>query len=157
MSEPTHGGAALSLLCRAGTLVCALPLPHVIETMRPLPIRPLGGTPPFVLGLSIIRGEPVPVVDAGLLFDPSTSAGTGRFVTIRCGNRVAAVAVEEVLGVRGLDASSVGPLPPLLDRIEPGVIALIGSLDASLLVVLRDGRIVPATVWDAIAGQAANP
>ena len=46
-------------------MLAALPLEHVVETMRPLPVEPLGDAPRFILGLSIVRGEPIPVVDVG--------------------------------------------------------------------------------------------
>jgi hypothetical protein len=41
---------------RVGARVCALPLHHVVETMRPLPIDPVVGTPAFISGVSVIRG-----------------------------------------------------------------------------------------------------
>jgi purine-binding chemotaxis protein CheW len=66
-----------TLLCRVRERLCALPLAHVVETMRPLPIEPLGGMPGFVQGIAIIRGAPVPVVDAGALLG---SAGAARIL-----------------------------------------------------------------------------
>ena len=42
--------AVTSLVFRAGTLLCALRLDEVIETMRPLETRPLAGTPGFIRG-----------------------------------------------------------------------------------------------------------
>jgi chemotaxis signal transduction protein len=43
--------------------LCAVPLSHVIEIMRPLPVEPISSVPSFVQGISIIRGIPTPVVD----------------------------------------------------------------------------------------------
>lgn len=139
------------LLCRARMIVCALPLLHVVETMRPLRIQRLGSVPPFVLGLSIIRGTPVPVVDMGVLLGADAAAAPTRFITLRTADRLVALAVEEVVGVRELPAASIRSLPPLLDRIRPRVIARVGMRDRNLLVVLGDVRIVPDTVWDASA------
>jgi purine-binding chemotaxis protein CheW len=39
--------------------------------MRPLPIKPIAGTPGFVRGVSIIRGAPTPVIDLKALLDNS--------------------------------------------------------------------------------------
>jgi purine-binding chemotaxis protein CheW len=64
-------GSDLFLLCRIGSSIGALALKDVRETMRPLPIEPLAGTPPFVLGLAIVRGFPTPVIDAARLLSPS--------------------------------------------------------------------------------------
>jgi len=55
------------LLCHVGSFVCALPVEHVVEIMRPLPIRHLEDVPPFVLGVALVRGAPAPVVDVARL------------------------------------------------------------------------------------------
>lgn len=137
------------LLCRAGSVLCGLLLPQVRETMRPLPIRPLGGLPPFVSGVSIIRGAPVPVVDAGALLGSRERGRPTRFVTLRLGDRSVALAVDEVLGVRDGRSLSLQGLPPLLTRMKPRVAALIGRVDAEFLAVLRDARFVPDRAWPA--------
>jgi CheY-like chemotaxis protein len=68
----------------AGARACAFPLHHVGETMRPLPIKPLAGTPGFVCGVSVIRGTPTPVVDLKALLENSEhSPSFGRFVTLK--------------------------------------------------------------------------
>src|ERR1039458_3558579 len=89
------------LLCRVHGRRCALPLEHVVETMRPLPIGPLAGAPPGVSGLAVIRGAPVPVVDLSRLFSSDVGyieVAPTRFVTVRVGQRVVALAVDRVEG-----------------------------------------------------------
>jgi chemotaxis signal transduction protein len=51
------------LVVMVGARACAFPLHHVAETMRPLPIKHVAGTPGFVCGVSVIHGTPTPVVD----------------------------------------------------------------------------------------------
>jgi purine-binding chemotaxis protein CheW len=131
--------------------VCAVPLAQVVETMRPLPVEPITGVPPFVRGLSIIRGSPVPVVDLGSLLADSAGEASTRFVTLRVGDRRVALAVEAVLGVRELDVSMVRELPPLLRDARAHAIQAIGSLDAELLVVLSASHVLPADVWQGLA------
>ena len=130
-----------SLLCRVRTWICALPIGDLVETMRPLPIEPLAGAPRFVRGVSIIRGEPVPVIDGGMLLAGEPLASPGRLVTLRIGARSVALAVDEVIGVRTMSAAT--ELPPLLQRAGADVVTAIGALDAELLVVLRTARLVP--------------
>ena len=137
--QPPESTRKASLICRARTRLCALPLEHVVETMRPLPIEKLAGMPSFVRGLSVIRGIPVPVVDAGALFGTDEGAGSTRFVTLRTGQRQVALSVEEVLGVRSFPAESVADLPPLLRDGGSELISALGLLDADLLFVLRAG------------------
>ena len=55
------------LVVMVGARACAFPLHHVAETMRPLPIKHVAGTPGFVCGVSVIRGTPTPVVDQNTL------------------------------------------------------------------------------------------
>ena len=72
------------LVVTVGARACAIPLQHVAETMRPLPIEPVAGTPGFVRGVSVIRGAPTPVVDLrALLENVPNSVTYGRFVTMK--------------------------------------------------------------------------
>ena len=57
------------LVVLVGARACAFPLRHVAETLRPLPIKPVAGTPGFVRGVSVIRGTPTPVVDLKALLE----------------------------------------------------------------------------------------
>lgn len=117
----------LSLIFRAGTMLCALPLGDIVEIMRPLPIQPLAGSPHYVRGVSVVRGVAEPVLDLGrLLGDFDTAAE--RFITTKAGG---VLAIGAVLGVRdvrpedGREAPSVG-----------GVVAAVGVLDAQPLMFL---------------------
>ena len=139
-----------ALLFRVGSSFGAIALASVVETMRPLPIDPLPDVPSFVLGVAVIRGVLTPVVDgAALLAIERSPTPFARFVTLQVEGRSIALAVDEVAGIRDLpdlDAS----LPPLLRDAADGVVEAIGNLDARLLVVLQNARIVPASVWQAM-------
>ncbi len=144
------------LLCRTGAQLCAIPIEHVIETMRVLPIEVVSRTPRYVRGLCIIRGSPVPVVDPGLLFgDQATQIG--RLVVIRTGSRIISLAVETVLGIWAIGAETFSHLPPLLRDAATDTIDAIGTLDAELLFVLRTARIVPDDVFDRVDVDGASP
>lgn len=145
----TMAGSDRALLCRVRSHLCAIPLENVGETMRPLPTEALAGAPPFVLGLAIIRGEPVPVVDMGRLIS-AEDARPNRFVTVNIGQRRAALAVDGVLGVRTIDQESVHRMPPLLREAGREAIDAIGTLDAELLLVLRSTRLVPDEVFETL-------
>jgi purine-binding chemotaxis protein CheW len=136
---------ALLLVCRVETRLCALPLEHVVETLRALPIEPVADAPPFVLGLAVIRGEPLPVVDVGRLLG-TDSAQAERFVIVNAGGRRVALAVDHVAGVRAVAPESLVALPPLMHTAASDVIAAIGLLDAELLLVLQSTRFVPDEV-----------
>lgn len=141
------------LVCRVQTRLCALPLEHVIETLRPMPVEPVAGAPPFVLGLAVIRGVPLPVVDAARLLG-TDQAKAERFVTVIAGNRRIALAVDCVLGVRAVAPESLQALPPLLHEADTDVIAAIGLLDAELMLVLRSAKLLPEGT---VPSAAENP
>lgn len=136
----------MCLMCLVLTRLCALPLEHVVETMRPLPTELLAGGPKFIRGVSIIRGEPVPVVDAASLMGGKESCPT-RLVALNTDGRRVAVAVDAVLGVQAIPVESLHDLPPLLADVDAEVISGLGTLDAELLVVLHSARLVPESVW----------
>src|SRR6478736_195518 len=143
LEQARFGHRHAVVLCQVGAVVCALPLEHVLETLRPLPVEALAGTARFIDGVSIIRGSPVPVVDLARLLGNVTAEVRTRLVVVRVGERSAALSVERVLGVRSLDSSTVSELPPLLAGASSEVISAIGSLDARLLLVLETSRVLP--------------
>jgi purine-binding chemotaxis protein CheW len=144
------------LICRVGTRLCGIPLEHVVETMRPLPVEPLAHLPAFVAGVSLIRGLAIPVLDAQRLLGANVEAQSRqRYVTIRLGARSAALAVDAVVGVRHVDASQLAELPPLLREPGNDLVLALGTLDRELLVVLERSRLLPESVWQTLDAEAA--
>ena len=131
-------------------MTCALPIEHVVETMRPLPVVPMGEMPPFVLGLAVVRGAPVLVIGAARLLGVESGEPT-RFVVVRAGARRAALAVDAVLDVRPFGRAELAALPGL---VRADVVAQIGAADAGLVVVLEAARAVPAEVWAAAEARS---
>ena len=142
-TELTQLAGQSALLCQVGSLVCGLPLEHIIETLRPLALSPFEGMPPFVMGLSVIRGTPTPVVDLGRLLGNEGSARRGRWVLARAQGRRVALAVEQVIGVRTLATSLLSALPSLLGEASAEFVSRVGSLDERVLVMLESGRVLP--------------
>lgn len=148
--------ADVFLVVRAGAARwCALPLGHVVETLRPLALEPLAGAPGHVLGIALIRGIAQPVVDLARLL--GTCAGPAdditRLVTLRVGTRRVALAVAAVQGLRRIAPQAWQPLPPLLREAGQEAVAALATLDAELLLVLDSARLLP----DETALEAAPP
>ncbi len=141
----------------AGPRLCGLPIDRVIETMRPLPVSPVPGVPPYLRGVAIVRGEPVPVLElAALLGDAAAPPGPGaRFVTVRTGDRVAALAVSAVRGVSTLDTAELRHLPLLADAYA-GALDALRARDGDLLLVLGAARLVPDEALAAIDRQGTR-
>lgn len=141
--------AGYTLVCRAGTLLCALPAGSVLETMRPLPVKPLPGLPAFIAGSAIVRGTPLPVIVLGRLLG-SQVATPERFVIVRAGPRPVALAVDDVLGFRSLSGAVVAALPPLLAGAARAAVTELGALDGALMAVLETSNLIPEDVFAAM-------
>jgi purine-binding chemotaxis protein CheW len=140
-----EGGGTLTtvlqcLICRVGERRCALPIEHVREVMRPLSIERVSAAAPYLLGLSVIRGENVPVLDARWLLEGIPGSVT-RLVVLRVAERSVALAVAGVTGTRALAPTELEVLPPLLSGARELVRAL-AVLDGGLLEVLEGARLV---------------
>ena len=144
------------VVCRVSSCLIALSLTHVWETMRPLPIQPISVGPDFILGLSVVRGSPIPVIDARrlLMGRAGEMPFTARFVTLRLGSRRAALVVDAVVGVRTIGAFYLQACPPLLRESHIDIISAIGRLDDELLLVVESTRILPASFLG-VPGPAA--
>ena len=141
--------AVPSLAFRAGTLICALPLDQVIETMRPLPTRPLAGTPAFVRGISVLRGVPTPVIDVARLLGGGRVEAE-RYIGVLADRGPVALATGPVLGIRDTDARP-GEAHPALLGAAGGLVAGVGTLGSEPLLLLQGMRSVPDEVWEAAA------
>lgn len=144
------------LVCRVGAKVCGLPLEHVRETMRPLPLQRLAHLPGFVSGLSVIRGKPTPVLDARVLLGAPTDAAPARYVTLQLGERAAALAVDGVLGVHGVSLETLDGLPAVAGAAQNPHVAALGMLDAELLVLLEHTHLVPDALWQQLEREASD-
>lgn len=124
--------------------------------MRPLPLERLAQLPSFVRGLSVIRGRATPVLDARVLLGASSDVPPSRYVSLRLGERAAALAVDEVLGVHGVATARFDSLPALAGAAENPHVAALGLLDADLLVLLQHTQLVPEALWQRLEREASE-
>lgn len=144
------------MLFRIQNRLCGIPLAHVVETMRPLPVEAIAGAPAMVKGAAVIRGAPLPVVDLATLWEDE-SEPPRRFITIKAGERQLALAVTSVEGLHYLPEEVIGDVPPLLSGARANAVDAIGTLDNELLMILNSSHIIPESVWLSIqsAGEAS--
>jgi purine-binding chemotaxis protein CheW len=143
-----------ALVFRAGSLLCALRLDEVVETMRPLETRPLAGTPAFVRGIAVLRGVPTPVIDVSRLLGGEQTE-VERFVAVRTERGAVALATGPVLGIRDVDTNAAGGHPALLGARSSRLVAGVGTVGAEPLLMLQSMRTVPDEVWEAAAAAVA--
>jgi purine-binding chemotaxis protein CheW len=143
------------LICRVGRTLCSLPLTSVVETFRPLPIESVSGAPGFVLGVSIVRGAAVPVVDLSRVLNGNAGTPT-RFIVVKTEERRVVLAVDAVVGIRPIEADRIGALPPLLRDTDGAIVSAIGTLDSALFMVLQASRLVPDGFFDETSRRLAS-
>lgn len=141
--------AVTALVFRAGTLLCALTLDEVIETMRPLATRRLAGSPAFVRGISVLRGVPTPVIDVARLLT-GADGEIERYVAVGTERGPVALAVGTLLGIRATDAGPAEPHPALLGGSHR-LVAGVGTFGSEPMLLLQSMRTVPDEVWEAAA------
>jgi chemotaxis signal transduction protein len=78
----TAVGALRALLVAAGEHLCAIPVNQVRRVVRALPVHPLPGGAPELLGLAEFAGEPIPMLDLGWLVNAPPGARPVAPVTV---------------------------------------------------------------------------
>jgi purine-binding chemotaxis protein CheW len=129
--------------------------------MRPSAVQPLSGVTPSVLGMTVIRGTPTPVVDTALLVTGRSQRTPTRFVCIRVPSangkeRIVALAVDEVQGVVPMPGEELAALPPLISDAQGEVVSAICRVDAELMVVLRAAQVLPEEVWEQLSAPLSR-
>ncbi|APR85746.1 Hypothetical protein A7982_11095 [Minicystis rosea] len=127
---------------------------HVVETMRPLPAERLPGMPELLLGLSIVRGAVVPVVDLAGFFGDRDGV-VSRYVLVRAGARRLVLAVSAVRGVVRLDPASGGG-EVIAGEAAARCIRAVMVEGGRSLVVLDVGRLLPEAILRAIDREGAS-
>jgi purine-binding chemotaxis protein CheW len=148
--QTAEDAAGDALVFRAGTLLCALPLDEVVEIMRPLAVQPLAGTPPYVRGVTIMRGVPTPVIDVARLVG-GEHADPERFLAVRTDHGPVAFATGPIVGIRGAAPGGPAAHPALLPGASSRLVAGVAMIDTEPLLLLHSMRAVPADVWAAAA------
>lgn len=155
-AERVDGTTGLSLVFRAGPLRCSLPLGEVVETMRPLTIRPLADLPPFVRGVSIMRGVPAPVIDVALLLS-GQAAQISRFIAVRCALGTLAFATGDVSGIWAVGPDADSHPARLLTGASAALVDAVATFDAEPLLMLSGGGLVDPKIWAAAGLTAGAP
>ncbi|MFH0881993.1 MAG: chemotaxis protein CheW [bacterium] len=142
------------LLFGCNSRLLALPASMVIETLRLPEIDPIPDTPEYVRGVSLLRGEAVPIVDLGHLLQGAKSSESRRIITVRttAGRRIGLL-VSEVFHLISQDQVNLQDLPPLLHGADETVIENLGRLDDAFLSVLKLGHVIPESLWQQLSSR----
>lgn len=133
------------LLIRAGDRLCALPLERVRRVVRALPIHPLPGARPELLGLAEFAGEPLAVLDLARLIGATPGARAPFPVTVVAWAGATDVregvgfAADEAVEVIEIETESIAPLAPSGASLAVGGEALSEGRPVRLLDLVALG------------------
>lgn len=145
-----HASEQRFVLFRLGQQDFAVPLEHVLEISRPLPITPVPNTPDWLLGVANVRGDIISMVDLTTFFglgSPEQSS-RGRLIVARAADLVVGLIVAEVAGIRPVPRAATtlpsalleGRVATYLQGVAPLGERLISLLDLERLLLSPDIR-----------------
>ncbi len=96
----------------------ALPVENVLAVYEAMPVIPVPCTPPFVAGITNVRGHIMPVLDLSTLLDGQRelTADTAALVVVAANDLSVALRVEEIGAVQPM--TTTNPLPSNLDLTQ---------------------------------------
>lgn len=131
---------------RAAGQLYALESRFILEVLRAPELTPLPGAPPLLRGLTLLRGEVLPVVELAPLFGrPVATQASGPVVVVGTTRPELGLRTDEVTEVAVLTGTELLPAPPSLEE-EAGALVAGVSPDGTLVLegeaLLGDGRLV---------------
>ena len=149
--------AVQCLLCQVDASYVALPISHVIEVSRPLPVTRVADAPDWIAGVSVMRGAVTPVIDARRLLGSPAADGderARRWVALRVDQRRVALAVDAVLRAGTLPEADRTEAAPLV--ASSPLFSSLGTLDAKLLLVLSGALLLASDAAAAVEAYAGG-
>ncbi|ACH39042.1 scaffold protein CheW associated with MCPs of class 40H [Citrifermentans bemidjiense Bem] len=120
---------------------------YVLETLPLGDFTPLFSTPPFVLGVTNLRGRIVSIIDLRRFFDlPAIGlSDLNRVVLVSNGSMEFGILADAIVGMRSLDKASLKPTPETFTGIREEFVAGVSAERLALLdlgKIMTDARIV---------------
>jgi purine-binding chemotaxis protein CheW len=130
---------------RAAGQAYALESRFILEVMRAPELTLLPGAPPLLRGLTLLRGEVLPVVELAPLFGRPAASGTGPVLVVGTTRAELGLRTDEVSEVAVLTAAELLAAPASLED-EAGALVSGVSPDGTLVLegeaLLADERLV---------------
>jgi purine-binding chemotaxis protein CheW len=107
-------------------------------------ITQLPHTPPYVKGVTNLRGSVLPVIDLRIRFALDTQEDTRqtRIMIVTMGNIKAGIIVDGVSEVLRISDENIEPLPPMINSIDSAFLKGIARLENRLIILLELSRVL---------------
>lgn len=144
-------GAARLLVFRVGSERFAVELSAVAEVIETPAVQPVPDAPPTLLGITMLRGELVPIHDLRPLLHAGAGSMGGALLFARDG-RVIGLAIDDVYDALMVDEHELRPAPGA-DGADALLVGLVRR-DSELIAVLDVEALLAAVSMDT-EGQRA--
>ena len=107
-------------------------------------ITQLPHTPPYVKGVTNLRGSVLPVIDLRIRFALDTHEDTRqtRIMIVTMVNIKAGIIVDGVSEVLRISDENIEPLPPMINSIDSAFLKGIARLENRLIILLELSRVL---------------
>lgn len=105
---------------------------------RIMPITRVPGTPPFIKGVTNLRGVVTPVIDLKSRFRNQTTKFTdsSRIIIIYLDELTVGIIVDEANDVIDIPEQTIEPQPEVINSVEADYISGVAKIDKRLLILL---------------------
>ena len=111
------------------------------------PATKLASVPPFILGLSNLRGAIVPIIDLRIKFRLGEAKYDHLTVTIilNIGTRIVGIVVDSVSDVMALSPEQIRPAPSMGTMMDTGNLMGLGTLEGRMLILVDIERLITSS------------
>lgn len=132
----------------------AIPIRHVVDIINMQPVTRVPNTPPYITGITNLRGKVIPIVDVLTRFGKSHAGYNDRtcIIVVEYNGADVGMIIDRVSEVMDMDDDSISPPPSFNDSAEAKFIQGIGRTESGVrlildfLAVLEDSAYVPAII-----------
>lgn len=146
VDEITPGQEEQLVVFRLGEDFFAMAISNVSEIIRLQKITPVPKAPPFVEGVTNLRGRVIPVIDLRKRFgvDPKPDSHMARIIVVEQGERLLGMMVDAVDEVLTVPAGSIEPVDEMVVTVDSQFLSGIVRLEDRLIILLDQEQVLSA-------------
>jgi purine-binding chemotaxis protein CheW len=120
----------------------------VVQIIGMLPVTPVPGCPPVVLGVVNQRGKVIPVISMRLRFGlpPAPADPHNVIILVEFEGQIYGLAVDQVRDVVGFTAAEIDPSPSYGVDQGGGLVKGIGRVEGGIRILLELGKVLAFNV-----------
>lgn len=120
-----------------------IPILKVREIISLPPLTKMPQSPPYIEGITNIRGSIIPIVNIKRLLNLDSSEKKGdKVIIIASGKTAFGILVDGITGVINIDESAIEPPENVINKTSE-IIGGVIKLDSRILVLLNQSRLIP--------------